>query len=308
MSPRLFAFCLLLLRLATSTTAESPLPVDSNSILRTPTVTNGEPQPGKRVSVTPIEYAGTDVHHTVYLPNDWTADGESLPIIFEYTGNHYPASGSTGEVADAGLGFGLSAGQFIWVTLPFIGHDRQRNQITWWGDEEATVEYAKVNVPRILRQFSANPDRVFLCGFSRGAIAVNYIGLHDDEIANLWTAFVTHDHFDGVRAWKGTDWGSPLANYQSEASQRLKRVRDRPYLVCQNGSYATQEFVGDVLPNARNFTYLSVKTTEALGPFPNEFAKAVHNDRWLNRPSRYRSAAWDWMNQVLSDPTNLTSK
>jgi hypothetical protein len=176
MSLRLFAFCMLLLRLATSTTAESPLPVDSDSILRTPTVTNGEPQPGKRISVTPIEYAGTNVHHTVYLPNDWTADGESLPIIFEYTGNHYPASGSTGEVADAGLGFGLSAGQFIWVTLPFIGQDHQRNQITWWGDKEATVE----------------------------------------------------------------------------------------------------------------------------------FAKAGHNDRWLNRPSRYRTEAWNWMNCVLSKSTHTT--
>lgn len=286
---------------------QSLLPVNSGHLLQTAKLSQGEPTAGKRVAVTPVEYAETDVHHTVYLPQDWTADGESLPIIFEYTGNHFPASGSTGEVADAGLGFGLSAGQFIWVTLPFISNDHRRNQITWWGDEQATVEYAKVNVPRIIKQFSADPDQVFLCGFSRGAIAVNYIGLHDDEIASLWTAFITHDHFDGVREWKGTGWGSPLARYRSEARERLKRVGDRPYLICQNGSYGSEEFIRNLLPDARNFTYLPVNTSKALGPFPNEFAKAPHNDRWLNRPSRYRSAAWNWMNRVLAKPTNKTA-
>ncbi|EGF26643.1 hypothetical protein RBWH47_02725 [Rhodopirellula baltica WH47] len=307
MSLRLIACCLLSLSLTTSTMAKPPLPIDSQSILQIPTSIDGEPHPGRRVPVTPAEYARTDVHHTIYLPSDWTNDGTPLPIIFEYTGNHYPASGSTGEVADAGLGFGLSAGQFIWVTLPFISQDHQHNQITWWGDEEATVQYAKTNVPRIIDQYSANPDQVFLCGFSRGAIAVNYIGLHDDEVAKLWTAFITHDHFDGVREWKGTDWGSPLAEYHSEASERLKRVGDRPYLVCQNGSYATQDFVRRVLPEAKNFTYLSVNTTEALGSFPNEFAKTSHNDRWLNRPNRYRTEAWKWVNRVLSEQATETS-
>ncbi|MFG0267118.1 MAG: hypothetical protein ACF8AM_18495 [Rhodopirellula sp. JB055] len=307
MNLRLVIFGCLLLSIRSSSYGQSPLPVNSGHWLQTPKLSQGDPTTGKRVAVTPVEYAETDVHHTVYLPQDWTAGGKSLPIIFEYTGNHFPASGSTGEVADAGLGFGLSAGQFIWVTLPFISNDHQNNQITWWGDEQATVEYAKTNVPRIIKQFSADPDQVFLCGFSRGAIAVNYIGLHDDEIANLWTAFITHDHFDGVREWRGTAWGSPLAKYRSEASERLHRVANRPYLVCQNGSYGTEPFIVNVLPEARNFTYLSINTTEALGPFPNEFAKAPHNDRWLNRPNRYRTEAWKWMKRVLSEQTNKTS-
>ena len=94
--------------------------------------------------------------------------------------------------------------------LPFVSPDGLRNQRTWWGDVRATVAYAKRAVARTCEQFGGDPNRVVLCGFSRGAIAVNYIGLHDEEIAGLWRGFFTHDHYDGVREWKGTRWGSPL--------------------------------------------------------------------------------------------------
>ena len=37
------------------------------------------------------------------------------------------------------------------------------------------------------------------------------LGLHDDEVAKLWMAFITHDHFDGIREWKQTKCGTPLS-------------------------------------------------------------------------------------------------
>jgi hypothetical protein len=46
---------------------------------------------------------------------------------------------------------------------------------------------------------------VFIAGFSRGAIACNFIGLRDDEIASLWCGFVVHSHYEGVRDWPGSD-------------------------------------------------------------------------------------------------------
>jgi hypothetical protein len=239
------------------------------------------------------------VFHTLYLPPDWQPD-EVLPIIFEYTGNYFPKSGSTGQPEDAALGFGLSGGKYIWVSLPYINEKGDGNAPTWWGDEKATVEYAKRNVPRIIRQFSADPKAVFLCGFSRGAIGVNYIGLHDDEIASLWTAFISHDHFDGVKEWKAP-WGAPLQHYQLEAGKRLARVADRPYWVSQNGSVQeTEHFVRTVIPNPSQFSFSSINTEEILGSFPNAIAKAPHTDRWLLKPSNYRSDVWAWMNRVAS--------
>lgn len=276
------------------------LDVDSPETLSIPPLSAGSPAPGKRAKVTPPEYAGTEVFHTVYLPDTWKRGGQRLPIIFEYTGNYYPAAGSTGEPEDAGLGFGLSGGKFIWVSLPYISKDHKDNAVTWWGDDQATVAYAKLNVPRIIKAYHADPRAVVLCGFSRGAIGVNYIGLHDDEIAGLWTAFVTHDHFDGVRQWGGTEWGSPLQKYRQEALKRLQRVGRRPYLVSENGKKReTEGYVTSALRDVSNFTFSYVGTEEALGAFPNAFAKHAHNDRWLLRPSAYRSTTWTWMNTVM---------
>ncbi|MCM2371513.1 hypothetical protein [Aporhodopirellula aestuarii] len=279
---------------------EPRLEKDSTEVLTVPILSDGPPAAGKRVAVTAPEYVGTDVFHTLYLPQDWKPNGEPLPIIFEYTGNYFPQSGSTGQPEDAALGFGLSGGKYIWVSLPYINEVGNGNARTWWGDEKATVEYAKRNVPRIIRQFGADPNAVFLCGFSRGAIGVNYLGLHDDEIANLWTAFITHDHFDGVKEWK-PPWGAPLEHYQREARKRLVRVGDRPYWVSQNGTVSeTERFVRSVFPLPSQFSFASINTQKILGGFPNEIAKSAHTDRWPLKPSSYRNDVWTWMNYVAS--------
>ncbi len=287
---------------STANNDAAELDVSSREILAIPALSRGTPAAGQRVKATPPEYFGTQVFHTVYLPKHWQKHGPSIPIIFEYTGNYFPQAGSTGEPEDAALGYGLSDGKYIWVSLPYISAEHTDNAVTWWGDEQATIEYAKVNVPRIIREFGADADAVFLCGFSRGAIGVNYIGLHDDEIAKLWTAFIAHDHFDGVKQWGNTTWGSPLAKYREAALERARRVGDRPYLVSQNGSkYGTEEYLRAILPDIDNFTFNSIDAGEIFGGFPNEFATAPHTDRWLLKPSKYRSRTWEWMNRAASE-------
>ena len=232
------------------------IPENSNETLVIPKLSTGAPEAGKRVRVTPPEFKGTDVFHTLFLPKTWKEDGRKTPIIFELTGNYHPPSGSTGEPEGGALGYCLSAGQYIWVSLPYISKDGTDNAVTWWGDEKKTVAYAKKYVPQIIKQYSADPNAVFLCGFSRGAIGVNFIGLHDDEVAKLWTAFVSHDHFDGIRAWGRTSWGSPLKKYRKESLARLKRVGNRPYLVSQNGkNYGTEEYLNSVLKKKNNFEF-----------------------------------------------------
>ena len=75
---------------------------------------------------------------------------------------------------------------------------------------DLSIREALPSDAEIIAEFNADPNAVFLCGFSRGAIGVNYLGLRDDEVAKLWTAFITHDHFDGVRQWTTSGWGGPL--------------------------------------------------------------------------------------------------
>ena len=70
------------------------------------------------------------------------------------------------------------------------------------------------------------------------------LGLYDDEVAKLWMAFITHDHFDGIREWKQTNWGTPFSEYRKKANARLNQIASRPHLVCQNGDrYGTEAFV-----------------------------------------------------------------
>ena len=267
-----------------------------------PPPVHAEPGPGKRVFVTAPEYAGTKVHHMLYLPPDWRAedrDRKNWPVIVEYTGNRYPRSGSKGKVEDAGLGYGISAGKFIWVTLPFVDVDGEKNALTWWGDVAATVRYAKTNVPRICAIYGGDPDKVLLCGFSRGAIAVNYIGLHGDEIAELWAGFITHDHFDGVREWRGTEWGTSLEQYRDGAKQRLTRIQGRPVLICQ--AYRTEDIRDYLNPriDLAAFAFLDVPVDEIFPSFPNSLAIHSHTDRWLYLDSPARTSVHAWLDRVL---------
>lgn len=266
-----------------------------------PPLVDGPPAAGRRVAVTPKEYTGTRAHHLIALPDDWTPDwkarGKTWPVIAEYTGNYFPGAGSTGEVEGAALGYGVARGRAIWVVLPYVALDRRKNEVTWWGDIEATVGYAKTNLPRIYAEFGGDPQKVVLCGFSRGAIGVSFLGLHDDEIAKLWCGLWAHDHFDGMLEWKGHAWGSPLARYREEASVRLRRLAGRPLLVSQAGAQ-TRRFIDALAPSG--VTYLTVDMGAHFGTFPNELAKHPHNDRWPLRDGDATSAARAWFERVTA--------
>ena len=183
-----------------------PLLPDIRSIptdLTPPPAVEAAPGPGIRVRQALPLYAGTDVHHTLYLPADWRPD-RRYPVIVEYAGNgpyeNQYGDVCTGRVEDCSLGYGISAGQgCIWACLPYVSEDGQRNQRYWWGDEDATVAYCLAAVEQICRGYGGDPAALVLAGFSRGAIACNCIGLRDDEIAALWRAFVAHSHYDGAR-------------------------------------------------------------------------------------------------------------
>ena len=275
-------------------------------LAQVPSVAGGAPKAGKRIVVTEPEYAGTDVCHSLYLPINFE-ERKKHPLIVEYAGNYHPASGSTGRVEDAHLGFSLTLGRdFIWLVLPFVSNDGRHNEVTWWGDEVATVAYAKKCIPRVIEQFNGDPNAVILCGFSRGSIAVSYIGLHDDEIARLWSGFVTSDHFDGVLEWKGTSWGYPLAHYREEAVARLRRVHGRPFCVNQNGSVdVIRSFLesGGLLANEK-YTLQAVPMKQFFPTVPNPYFKAYHTDLWPLFDTPCGRNARQWLSRWLAPRGN----
>ena len=184
------------------------------------TIAAGEPRPGVVAWDRLPDSIGTEVAHTVYLPPGWTP-GRSYPVIVEYLGN-------TARVRDLrAIGYPLCAkAEMIWVVLPFVAAGRTADTPTWWGDVDATVEYAKQAVPAVCARWGGDPKRVVLAGSSRGAIACNYIGLHDDEIATLWQAMIIVSHYDDMHI----PWGmSP--EEQRRAPERVKRLGRVPQLI-----------------------------------------------------------------------------
>jgi hypothetical protein len=138
-------------------------------------------------------------------------------------------------------------------------------------------------VPWICREYGGDPQRVVLCGFSRGAIACNFLGLHDDAIAKLWCGFVPYSHYDGVR----TQWPYPGAD-RASALARLKRLGSRPQFICHEGAGIedTRRYLAEAMPSG-NFTFV-----------PTGFRN--HNDAWTLRPSEARTKLRAWLNKLIS--------
>jgi hypothetical protein len=252
---------------------------DLRADLRVPPTETGTPTAGRRVRATTEDWAGTAVHHTLYLPEDWKP-GVVLPVIVEYAGNggYANALGDTsdGTVDGCMLGYGLSAGRgFIWIVLPFVervnGHPR--NATKWWGDVAETKRYCLVTVRDVCARYGGDQTRVVLMGFSRGAIACSYVGLHDEEIAALWCGFLAHSHFEG-------EFKHPAPDADAWA-KRLHRLGSRPLFISQEIS--TQKTAG--IFDATGVTGL---ITFADLPHPN------HSARWVlcDVPLRERARAW----------------
>lgn len=255
-----------------------------------PAVTNEAPAAGKRVWQVNPGFESWNLRHVLYLPVDWKP-GQHYPVIMEYPGNggfqNKLGDKSTGRVEDCRMGYGLSGGRgFICVSLPFVDPLKKAHALNWWGDADATAAYCRQTVRRICAEFGGDPGKIFLAGFSRGAIAGNYIGLRDEETAKLWRGMILHSHYDGVRRWgyAGDDTAS--------AKIRLGRFQGRPQFVSHELS---------IEPTARFLQGSEVRATLAPLPFLN------HSDAWVMKDLPLRKQARDWLQEALKDPPRTTS-
>lgn len=281
---------------------------NANKPYVTPEMQNGKPEPGKRVKVIPDGYAATNVYHSLYLPEGHTTD-KQYPVIVEYTGNYAPGLGSSGQVKDASLGYATARALCaIWVVMPYLSADGRTSEITWWGSETQTIDYCARQLREICMNYGGDPSAVFIIGFSRGAIAVNRLGLNDDRAADIWLAFHSHDHFDGQFRWS-----APWANngdyqaYKADAVVRAKRYRGRAALVCDEKIDSLANYLSSTQINTLGkLTVLSVPVMQIIPPDelfvnPDNGIKITHTDKWMNYDSPIADEVVQWYKDVIKN-------
>lgn len=289
MRPPLWLPALAILLAPPNVLAELPDLATVPEDIAVPAAVEGTPRAGRRVFQTTPGWDGTEVRHTLYLPEGWSPKSARLPVLVEYAGNggYRNAHGDecTGRVEDCHLGYGITAGKgAIWVCMPFveIAAGRKQNAVKWWGDVAETKRYCAATVRDVCARLGGDVGRVFLCGFSRGSIACNFIGLHDDEIAGLWRGFICHSHYDGViERWPyaGADRASALT--------RLRRLGARPQWISHEGSVeATRAWL-------ESTGQAGAWTLEPL-PFRN------HSDRWVLRDVPLRAKLRQWWARAVA--------
>lgn len=253
-----------------------------------PDVAPGEPAAGKRVTAVTPGWQRTEVRHALYLPRDWRP-GKSYPVLVEYPGNGGYRN-DLGDVSDGTpesciLGYGLSGGEgFLWVSLPFVEVSEdgsKRNCLQWWGTIDETKRYCKATVKDVCERYGGDPARVVLCGFSRGAIACNFIGLHDDAISDLWCGIFCHSHYDGDASVSYPDFDPTVA------AQRLRRLGGRPQWVSRENDVSQTRSVIERSGVRGSFTFVSI-------PYPN------HSSAWVLRDIPERGQARKWLRSATA--------
>lgn len=257
---------------------------DEPADLRVPLTEQSTPAAGKRVHATVNGWEHSEVHHSLYLPEDWHPNGK-FPVLVEFAGNggysNKLGDVSDGTVESAILGYGLSAGRgCIWIVIPFVEfvNGTQRNAVKWWGDVAETKRYCTAAVRDVCARYGGDERRVVLMGFSRGAIACSYIGLHDDKIARLWCGFLAHSHFEGEFKHPAPD--------ESAWGERLRRLGNRPLFVSQELSTSKTEQAFAKTGVHGDITFVDL-------PYPN------HSQRWAVCDVALRRSARLWLQRVI---------
>lgn len=247
-----------------------------------PQTMEAKPESGLRVKQKLSQFSQSEAFHTLYLPTNWSQESQKkYPVIFEYPGNgpYKNKFGDTnsGLVEDCNLGYGLTQGiDFIWVCLPFVSAPPHKNQKQWWGDIDETINYCQQVINYVCNNYNGDRDNLFLIGFSRGAIACNYIGLHNDSIANNWKGFICHSHYDGVKRWPYP------ASDKTSAINRLNRLGNRPQFILHESSTSeVKAFLAENYPTG-HFTFYTL-------PYHN------HTDSWVLRNTKARNLVRNWL-------------
>ena len=155
-----------------------------------------------------------------------------------------------------------------------------------------TIDYLHSALNQAFDLYGGDPERVVITGWSRGAIAVGAIGLHNDATSSLFKAFVPYSHLDGDCGW--VDSGEDAANSEAALQARWTRLGGRPTLYLGECAVATAEGPVWLQKIGQNGT----KATSGMEFMTTGWAN--HNDAWVLRNSSARTYLRQWLKKQLA--------
>ncbi|MEM1293756.1 MAG: hypothetical protein AAGH89_00230 [Verrucomicrobiota bacterium] len=204
-----------------------------------------EPVAGKRVRYQLPGDPESEIYSVLYLPPNWKP-GNLYPVIAEFPGNLFfnaRACWSTGRPEQCQMGYGITSGRdAIWISLPFVDQPNGTIAESGFGSNRGqdTVSHTRKMMDHILSQWGGDRENVYLCGFSRGSIACGYIGLANEEIAELWKGIIGCQHYDGSN-WRESN--------MEDAVLRAPRFRGQAIFQVDNSQEKYQPVVDATNPS-----------------------------------------------------------
>jgi len=266
---------------------------DTSKRARVPEVTEQSPAPSRRVWRKLPAWSSTSLRHVLTLPRNWKP-GVQFPVIVEYTGNefYHKFCHSTGLTEQGTMAYGLARGKdFTCLNLPFVSADGQLEQPSGWGDESKTIDYCLAALRDVFDNYGGDPGAVILTGFSRGQIAMNYLGLRDDRIADVWLAFVGDN--PGRRWPGGNGWNNSGIGWDARAARMKGRAWYAEHPRFGSGVHVDVEYLEDCesTVNTRQWLREVVKsrpgTHDVRGRVTDSAGRGLTGVRVTGGPTRF---------------------
>lgn len=238
--------------------------------LTVPAMVSGSPAAGQRVKRVP---SGDTVYYSLWLPSNYSPTGTKFPVVFESPANGY-------RVGTARFGYGFAyPNNCVWVVMNFM-NDAGDTTSLWWGNGTPGNALTSYNSwKRVVRDVKANfnvdTNKFYLCGWSRGSVAVGAVGCYDDTIAGWWAGIMPFSHIDG-------------STYTTDANNvRANRIKHKKIMVTWGDSSDTGE--NDSRWGFYNFSDLCANVTGF------SITHYAHNDYWIldnNKAETIRAREW----------------
>jgi predicted peptidase len=110
---------------------------------------------------------------------------------------------------------------YIWVNLPILNATGNKMIDSYYPENpSSTVACWLAILEDLNKKFPIDNNKIILAGFSRGAVAISYIGNWNGTISGKWAGYFAYAHFDGC-----------CQNIPGKCEERINKMQSKKILI-----------------------------------------------------------------------------